>query len=216
MVTVSLCSKARRFSAASRRVDVGEQDVAGARELDGEAGVEHVRRGHALMDEARVRADELGEMRQEGDDVVLGHALDLVDALDVECGGAAFFPDRLGRFLRDHAEFGQRVAGMRLDLEPDAEAGFRRPDGDHFRPRIAGDHRCGPVCDWRRRVLTEAAAMLNARGAQTRADAASKRDESERKIQPQPKHRELIERGQHVNMNWKHQVMENASACHSA
>ena len=33
-------------------VDVGEQEVGGARELDGETGVEHVRRGHALMDEA--------------------------------------------------------------------------------------------------------------------------------------------------------------------
>ena len=63
-----------------QRVDVGEQDVGGARQLDAEAGVEHVGRGHALVDEARVGADELGEMGQEGDDVVLGLALDLVDA----------------------------------------------------------------------------------------------------------------------------------------
>ena len=67
-----------------QRVDVGDQDVGGARELHGEAGVEHVGAGHALMDEARVGADELGEMGEEGDDVVLGHALDLVDARDVE------------------------------------------------------------------------------------------------------------------------------------
>ena len=92
------------------------------------------------MDETRVRADEFRQMRQEGDDVVLGHALDLVDALDVELRRVAFLPDRPCRFLRDHAEFGQRVAGMRLDLEPDAEAGFRRPDGDHFRARVARDH----------------------------------------------------------------------------
>ncbi len=36
------------------------------------------------MHEARFRPDDLGEMRQEGDDVVLGLALDLVDARDVE------------------------------------------------------------------------------------------------------------------------------------
>ena len=80
MVGVILCSKARFFSAASRRVDVREQQVGGAHELHGEAGVEHVRRGHALVDEARVRADELGEVGEEGDDVVLHLALDLVDA----------------------------------------------------------------------------------------------------------------------------------------
>ena len=33
-----------------------------------------------------------------------------------------------------------RVAGMRLDLEPDAEAVLGRPDGGHLRPRIARDH----------------------------------------------------------------------------
>ena len=39
-------------------VEVGEEDVAGAGELHREAGVEHVRGRHALMDEARVRPDE--------------------------------------------------------------------------------------------------------------------------------------------------------------
>ena len=87
-----------------------------------------------------VRADEFGQMGQEGDDVVLGDGFDLVDARDVELGRAALFPDRLGRLLRDDAELGQRVAGIGLDLEPDAELGFRRPDGDHFRAGIAGDH----------------------------------------------------------------------------
>ena len=33
-----------------------------------------------------------------------------------------------------------RVGGMRLDLEPDAEAGLRLPDRGHFRAGIAGDH----------------------------------------------------------------------------
>ena len=78
-------------------VDVGDQEVGGARQLHVEAGVEHVGRGHALMHEARLRPDDLGQMGQEGDDVVLDLALDLVDALDVERGVAALVPDRLGR-----------------------------------------------------------------------------------------------------------------------
>ena len=39
-----------------------------------------------------------------------------------------------------HAELGQRVGGMRLDLEPDAEAVLRRPDRGHLGAGIAGDH----------------------------------------------------------------------------
>jgi hypothetical protein len=54
IVGVSLCSKARRFSTLEQLVDVGKQDVDGARKLHREAGVEHVGRGHALVDEARV------------------------------------------------------------------------------------------------------------------------------------------------------------------
>ena len=42
-----------------QRVEIGEQDVARPRELHREAGVEHVRRGHALMQEARLRPDDL-------------------------------------------------------------------------------------------------------------------------------------------------------------
>ncbi len=80
MVGVILCSKARVFSAAEHLVDIGDQQVGGAGELHVEAGVEHVGGGHALVDEARLGADDLGQVGQEGDDVVLDLALDLVDA----------------------------------------------------------------------------------------------------------------------------------------
>ena len=140
IVTVSLCSKARRLSASSSLSRSASRRSLARGELHVEAGVEHVGRGHALMDEAASGPTNLGEMCQERDDVMLGDGFDLVDARDVEGGGAALFPDGLCRFLRDDAEFGQRVAGMRLDLEPDAEFGFRRPDGHHFRPGVTGDH----------------------------------------------------------------------------
>ena len=77
-------------------VDVGQQNVGGAAELHGEAGIEHVGRGHALMDKARLRADVLGEVGQKGDDVVLRLALDLVDARDLE---GSPLPHRPRRFL---------------------------------------------------------------------------------------------------------------------
>ena len=118
-----------------QRVDVGDKDVGGAGELHVEAGVEHVGRRHALMHEARLRPDDLGEMRQERDDVVLGLALDRVDARDVEDRVAALVPDRPRGRLRDDAELGHGVGGMRLDLEPDAEARLRRP---RSRPSRAG------------------------------------------------------------------------------
>ena len=125
-------------------IEIGKQDVGGAHQLHAEAGVEHVGRGHALMHEARVRADDLGEMRQEGDDVVPGLALDLVDPGDVERGGVALFPDRPGSFLRDDAEFGQRITGMRLDLEPDAEPGFAATRWQPFRAANSGESSVNP------------------------------------------------------------------------
>ena len=80
------------------------------------------------------------EMGEEGDDVMLGDALDLVDAGHVELHEVGLVPDGLGALLGDHAEFRQRVAGIGLDLEPDAKARLRLPDGRHLGSGIAGDH----------------------------------------------------------------------------
>ena len=121
-------------------VDAGEQKVGRARQLHVEAGVEHVGGGHALVDEARLGADDFGQMGEEGDDVVLGLALDLVDPRHVEGRVLGLGPDRLRRFLRDDPQFRQRISRMGLDLEPDLEAGLGLPDRSHFRTGVAGDH----------------------------------------------------------------------------
>ena len=100
------------------------------------------------MHEARLGPDELAEPGQEGDDVVLGHPLDGVDLLDIARGIGlerrhrllAALPDRLGGVLGDDAQLGHGVAGVGLDLEPDAEAVLGRPDGRHLRPGIARNH----------------------------------------------------------------------------
>ena len=132
MVGVSLCSRARRSSDGVELFEVGDEDVGGAHELHVEAGVEHVGGGHPLVHEPRLRPDDLGQMGGEGDEIVLDLALDLLDASDVEFRLLALGPDRRRRFLRDGPELGHGIGGMRLDLEPDAKARFRRPDRCHF------------------------------------------------------------------------------------
>ena len=121
-------------------VAAGDEDVGGLRELDVEAGVEHVRRRHALVHEARFGSHQFGEVGQEGDDVVLDLRLDGVDARDVENRRLAFFADDARRLLRDDAEPGHGLGGVRLDLEPDPVALLRRPDRGHFGAGIAGNH----------------------------------------------------------------------------
>src|SRR3954469_266629 len=84
-------------------------------------------------------------MRKECDDIMFDFALDLVDARDVEGRVARLFPDRVGRVLRDDAELGHRIRGVRLDLEPDAETRLGVPDGDHLGAGVARNHGKGPV-----------------------------------------------------------------------
>ena len=121
-------------------VDRLKQDIGRLGELDGETGIENVRRRHPLMDETGLVAHMLGQIGEKRDDVMLGFALDLVDAVDVEGHGTTLFPDGLCGLLGDDAEVGEGVAGMGLDLEPDAKLCFGRPDRDHFRAGVARYH----------------------------------------------------------------------------
>ena len=81
-----------------------------------------------------------GQVGQKGDNVMLGHSFDFIDARDVELD-IFCLPNRLRVFARDHAQIGHRVAGVRLDLKPDAEFRLGGPDGDHVGAGITGDHR---------------------------------------------------------------------------
>jgi len=118
-------------------VEVGDQDVGGAGQLHRQAGVEHVARGHALVDETPFRPDMLGDIGQEGDGLVMDLALDLTDALDLERPALA---QCLRRASGDDAERLLRLAGVDFDVELDAEIGFRLPDRRHLRTAVARDH----------------------------------------------------------------------------
>src|SRR5580658_5416402 len=97
------------------------------------------------MHETRLRSDDFGEVSEEGDNVVLDLALDLVDARGIEFRRFAFFPDCLRRLLRDHAELSHGTGGIGLDLEPDAKPRFRRPYRRHLRAGVARDgHAASP------------------------------------------------------------------------
>ena len=126
-----------RLEGGEQRVEIGDQDVGGLRELDVEAGVEHVGGGEARMQVARFRPDMLGDGGEEGDDVVLHLPFDGVDPLDVEA--AALFGG-LRRRLGDKPQPRHGLGGIDLDLEPDAEFGFRLPDAGHLGAAVAGDH----------------------------------------------------------------------------
>ena len=124
-----------------QRVEIGQQDVGRACQLDCQRGVEHVAAGHALMHEARLVADILGHPGKEGDDIVLGNRLDRIDRLDVDLGiGRPPVPQRLGGAWRDHAQFAELFGRMRLDFEPDAILRLGFPQGGHFGTGVAGDH----------------------------------------------------------------------------
>src|SRR3546814_4589266 len=110
-------------------VGIRKQYVRCAGELHGQAGVERVGAGHALMHESGGFPHMFGHVGQESDDVVLDLRLYGVDALDLK---RAFIPDRRSSFLRHHAQFGKSISGMRLDFEPDTKFAFRLPDGNNI------------------------------------------------------------------------------------
>ena len=77
--------------------DVGDEDVDRLRHLVAQRRVAEVRAGHAVVHPAarlgvvlaEAGVDVLGHVGEERDDVVVGDALDLVDARDLERGGVA-------------------------------------------------------------------------------------------------------------------------------
>ena len=112
------------FQRPEQRLHIRDQDIRGAGQLHVETGIQYVGRGHSLMYETRfVAADMFRKVGQKGDNIMFRHSLYFVNARDVEFSIPGF-PDRLGIGPRNNAEIGHGIAGMCLDLEPDAELGF--------------------------------------------------------------------------------------------
>ena len=86
--TQSVSGVAQRQLAQGRRERrlLAQQQLAGAADRQGEPGVEHVGRGHAVVHPARRRPHPLGDVGEEGDHVVVGRPLELLGPLDGEAG----------------------------------------------------------------------------------------------------------------------------------
>ena len=118
-------------------VEVLEDELACLHHLQGHAGIHHVGRRTAEVDEAGRGADLLFKVGEEGDDVVAGGLFDLEDAVDIE---VHVHHDVLQVFIRDDALLVPGLAHGLFHLEPVAVAVFQSPDSGHLGPGIAVDH----------------------------------------------------------------------------
>ena len=135
--TASWNSKARRLSTSPSADQVALQQLAAGLELQRQAGVEHVRAGHAVVDVLARLADVLGHVGEEGDHVVVGRLLDLGHPRRLEGRLGLDLGDRLGRHL---AELRPGAHGGHLDLQPAAHLGLFGPQAGHLGQRVAFDH----------------------------------------------------------------------------
>ena len=127
--------------------DVSKNDVDGLRDLIGKRGIAQVGARHAVVHPAGRLGVSLGNLgvdvgthvREEGNDVVVGDCLNLVDFLLVE-GGMLGNPSRLFLGDADLAQLSLGLASRDLNFLPNGILVLKLPDGSHFRAGVAIDH----------------------------------------------------------------------------
>ena len=137
-------------------IAVEQQPLAGGAQLEGQPGVDHVAAGQPEVEIATLRPDRLGDLADEGDDVVVGRPFDLGDPLDVDARARLERGERLGR---DLAAGGLGAGDRELDPEHRLEPGGVGPDRAHLGERVARDHRASARA---RRQAADVAAPLAA------------------------------------------------------
>ena len=131
----------------AQTLHVGDDDVEGLRDLVAQRGIAKVGARHAVVHPAtwlglafgHVGIDVIRHDGREGDDVMVGDLLDLVDLGHGEIGMRANPRGLLGG---DAAlpQLGLRFASEDLDLLPNVELVLERPDVAHLGQRVALDH----------------------------------------------------------------------------
>ncbi len=139
MRTVSLCSKARALR-AKERGPCRNQYVGSANELDVQRCIQHVGRGHALVDEAAVGTDEFREMSSGRQSVMLGDGFDLIDAATLNSAAPPFSQMVLAASFGMTPRICQCVAGIGLDFETRCGTSFQETRWRPFRGASSGDH----------------------------------------------------------------------------
>ncbi len=120
-----------------RGVEAIEDEVGGLAALQRQAGIDHVAAGEAPVDVAALRAHRLGHLGHEGNHVVIGGALELVDAIDVDRGARCDGGHRVSRYL---ARVGQCLQHRDLHAQQVFEPTAVGPQRRHLRQRVALDH----------------------------------------------------------------------------
>ena len=156
-------------------IAVEQQALAGGAQLERQPGVDHVAAGQPEVEIAALRPDRLGDLADEGDDVVIGRPFDLGDPLDVDARARLERDERLGR---DLAACGLGTGDLELDPEHRLEPRDVGPDRAHLGERVARDHRASaPLVASRpmswRRWMPAAWIRSAARSAASRAASRS-------------------------------------------
>ncbi len=116
--------------------EIGFENRAGILDEDRKRRVDDVGRRQTEMDEAGCFADCFAGCAQEGDDIVVGLALDLLHALQIASGAA----DRFDRPIGDAATTIPGFADGKLDAQPDLQLVIVTPHRPHFGPGVPADH----------------------------------------------------------------------------
>jgi hypothetical protein len=117
--------------------EIGEHEIAGFPHLQRLRRIDHVRGGHAEMEPPGGGTDVLGDGRRKGDDVVLRHLLDGLDAVDVERAALA---NIAGGFSRNDASRRHGFGGGGFNAEPRLVAMLIAPDAAHLRVGVSRNH----------------------------------------------------------------------------
>ena len=135
------------LASLAQALHIGDDDVEGLGDLVAQRGIPEVGARHSVVHPAawlglalgNVSIDVVRHDGREGDDVVVGHLLDLVDLIYGEAGMGAN-PRGLVGGDTALAQLGLCFAGEDLDFLPNVELVLERPDVAHLGQRVALDH----------------------------------------------------------------------------
>ncbi len=121
-----------------QHIDLLQQNVAGITQQQRVRGINYIGRSQTVMNEARGFTDRFRQIRGEGDHVMVGCLLDLMDARDRKL--CAHF-DLLQRLARDRSHLSVYFANGNFHVEPFLELGLFSPERAHFGKCVSFNHR---------------------------------------------------------------------------
>ena len=131
-------ARARATSAATAASTSASSRSPAARQLEGQRRVDDVAAGQAEVQVAALGPDRLGDLADEGDDVVVGRLLDLGDPRRRRCGPGPRSRARASAGTRPRRTCARATASSTRSIR--LEAGLLGPDGAHLGQRVARDH----------------------------------------------------------------------------